>query len=91
MSSLAFAAWKLDTLGEEALAIVEQIKPLLAGKRPVLQSVVLAECLALLLAGHWIPGEPDETTTMRAVFLEAHVTLVLELTKVNANMMGTDK
>jgi hypothetical protein len=80
----------MSALGTETLAIVEQIKPLLAGREPVLQSAVLAELLSLLLAGHWIPGEPAQTATMRRTILETHCTLVWELTEVNAKIMGTD-
>jgi hypothetical protein len=80
----------MSSISTETLEIAERIKPLLAGREPVLQSAILAELLSILLAGHWIPGEPEETATLRRTILATHCTLVLELTEVNAKIMGTD-
>ena len=81
---------KEHALSREVLQIVEQIKPLLAGHPPVVQSAVLAELLGLLLAGHWIPGEPAQNTFVRRSLLATHCSLAWELCEVNAKMMGTD-
>jgi hypothetical protein len=78
-------------IGPQTLEIVEQIRPLLAGREPVVQSAVLAELLSLLLAGHWIPGEPNQTEIFRRELLSVHSKLVWELIKVNAAIMGTDQ
>jgi hypothetical protein len=82
---------KQRLLGEETLEIAAQIKPLLAGREPILQSSVLAELLSLLLAGHWIPGEPKQTEIMRRKILSVHSDLVWKLAKANAAIMGTDQ
>ena len=42
----------IEELSAESDAIVEQIKPFLAGRLPPLQGVVIAELLAIWLAGH---------------------------------------
>jgi hypothetical protein len=76
-------------IGKEALAIVEKIKPLLAGHPPVIQSAVLAELLSILLAGHWIPGDPAQTQQLRDSILTEHCALVRQLTVVNSTILGT--
>ena len=65
---------------KQVLGIVEQIKPLLAGREPSVQGAVLAELLALWLAGH-LPSE------LREVLLSAHIEAVRGLTKVNAKIL----
>lgn len=79
------------SFGCEVLSVVEQIKPLLAGRPAVMQSAILAELLGLLLAGHYIPGDPEETASVRRAVLDAHCALVWELTEVSADILGTDK
>jgi hypothetical protein len=74
----------------KVLEIAEQIKPLLAGRGPVLQSAVLAELLSIVLASHWIPGERAHTESLRKTILEIHCRLVWELVEVNSKTMGTD-
>lgn len=63
------------------LAIVDQIKPLLAGKSPELQGAVIIELTSLWLAGH-----PKD---MRADLLEINNVAIRGLTEVNARMLGT--
>ena len=81
------------TEARERLALVSllvaQIKPVLAGQPPEIQGAVLADCLAIWLAGHYVTGDEDATRTMRAEFLAAHFSLVRQLVPVNAKMMGT--
>lgn len=66
----------------EVVEIVEQIKPILAGKNPGMQSAVLAECLSLWLAG-WPKRARDD-------LLKGHLKLVAELLPVNAKILGTE-
>jgi hypothetical protein len=73
---------------EEVVAIVEQIKPLLAGKSAEVQGAVLADCLAIWLAGHHVAGQEDATRRMREEFLDVHCSMVRELVHVNAKIMG---
>lgn len=76
---------------EQVIKIAHQIKPYLAGKDPRVQSAVLAELLSLWLAGFHIPGDPEETLTLRADLLASHCILVHRLTEVNAKTLGTDQ
>ena len=66
----------------EVMHLVEQIKPILAGKNPAMQSAVLAECLSLWLAT-WPKRARDD-------LLKGHLKLVAELLPVNAKMLGTE-
>jgi hypothetical protein len=52
---------------------------------------VLAELLSLWLAGHWIPGEVEETREVREEMLGMHVEMVRKLVEVNAKILGTDE
>jgi hypothetical protein len=73
----------------EAMAIIDQIRPLLAGRAPEVQGVVLADLLATWLAGHHVAGDEDATHKMRAEILTMHCTNVRKLTSINAKIMGT--
>lgn len=66
----------------EVTHLVEQIKPILAGKHPGIQGAVLADCLAIWLAGH-----PKE---LRDDLLKMHLEKVAELVPVNAKILGTE-
>jgi len=62
--------------------IVEQIRPLLAGKPPDLVGMVLADLLAQLLAGFVSPDDADRATKVRDDILHWHTITVRELVKV---------
>jgi hypothetical protein len=68
-----------------------QIRPLLAGKDPMVQSAVLADLLAMWLAGHFVQGDRDETRKLRADLLRMHLETVERLTEINAMQMGTNR
>jgi hypothetical protein len=70
-------------------ALVEQIKPSLAGVPPEIQGAALADLLATWLAAHHVAGDEDATRTMRAELLAMHCGAVRELVPVNAKIMGT--
>lgn len=70
------------TFAEEALELAGEIKPLLAGKRPELQSAALCDLVATWLAGHFTP-DPVETNEMREGLLGAFVETIKELIPVN--------
>jgi hypothetical protein len=63
--------------------IVERIRPLLGGHHPAVQSSVIADLLAMWLAGH----EHD----IREALLDSHIGLVRELVPVNVAAMGVWK
>lgn len=71
-------------------AIAAAIKPLLAGKTPTVQGAVLADLLALWLAGHVVLGDPAATEELRADLLAHHVRAVLRLVRHAARAIGTN-
>lgn len=71
------------------MSIADTIRPLLAGHSPEVQSAVLADLLAMWLAGHHVDGDEEATRTMRAELLAVHCFMVRQLTSVNAKIMGT--
>jgi hypothetical protein len=75
---------------EQIWAIVAQVRPLLAGKPAEIQGGVLADCLALWLAGHQIEGDEKATATLRANLLALHMGAVQALTIVNAKQLRTE-
>ncbi len=66
-------------IGPQIEAIVEQIKPILGGLHPGLQGAVLAELLAMWLAGH--------VAEVRESLLDVHVRTVRELIPPNAAIL----
>jgi hypothetical protein len=56
-----------DELGEEADAVCEKIRPLLAGHGPIVQSLILANLTSAWIAGHLAhsDGEIDAPKTRR--------------------------
>ena len=75
---------------KDVAALVERIKPLLAGKLPELQGAVLADLLAIWVAGHVIQDDAGATHKLRNFLLAEHFKVVRRLVKVNAKLMGTD-
>jgi hypothetical protein len=73
----------------EVVALVDRIKPLLAGRPVETQGAVLADLLAIWLAGHQVEGDPEATRAMREALLAFHLEQVRDLTKVNALILGT--
>jgi hypothetical protein len=71
---------------DEAMALVKKIRPLLAGKDPSVQGAVLADLLAMWLAGHVQLGDPKATKRIREEMLEMHIVGVKALIDVNYKM-----
>jgi hypothetical protein len=87
---LMFAASELASLrddakrdADEAMALVKKIRPLLAGKDPNVQGAVLADLLAMWLAGHVQLGDPEATKRIRQEMLELHIVGVKTLIDIN--------
>ena len=78
-----------DTLKAEALA--KQCYPIFAGQDPNVVAAALAELLALLLAGHFVPGDPADTQAIRAAMLELHIETVKKLVPVMEAMRTAPK
>lgn len=65
-------------------AIVNRMRPVLAGHASPNQGAALADLLAIWLAGHIVPGRPAETNAMRERLLQFHIEMVRKLIPVNA-------
>lgn len=74
---------------EEIPSIVDSIRPLLAGLPPEMQSAILADLLAIWLAGHHVPDDTDATLALRAHLLAEHCQLVRQLVLPNARIIET--
>lgn len=83
-------AWRYDelpVLSDEELnkqsdEIVEAIRPLLSGKHPGVQGVVIADLLAIWIAGH-IPSAEKQ-------LLANHMNAVAKLVPLYREMFGTE-
>ena len=78
-----------DTLKAEALA--KQCYPIFAGQDPTIVAAALDELLALLLAGHFAPGDPADTQAMRDGILALHIETVKKLVPVMEAMRTAPK
>jgi len=65
--------------------LVEAISPLLAGFEPEVQSAVLADLLAMWLAGHL--GERQAVAELREQLLAGHIKLVRDLIPANEKLL----
>lgn len=82
--------------GKEADAITEQVRPLLVGHGPIVQSLVLADLTAAWIAGHLLHhgGAVDgrETTRLRDDILAHFLDLIRQLTPLHhARIMEANK
>ena len=79
---------------EQAHELVQQIMPILAGHCPGVQGAVLADLVAMHLAGHVMVHHGDEAETLRKTrelrntLLTQFVITIERLIPVNAAMMG---
>jgi hypothetical protein len=81
---LMFAAPDMPSeQANEAMALVNEIRPLFAGKSAQTQGAVLADLLAMWLAGHVIQGDPEGTKSFREQALEIHIVGVKALIDIN--------
>jgi hypothetical protein len=70
-------------IGREVQRLGDQIRPMLGGVDPVIQSAVLAALVSLYLAGHFIGGDPAATEKMREELLGEFVKLVRQLVPIS--------
>jgi hypothetical protein len=83
----------LDAMSSASLDLMEQIRPLLAGKGAEVQSAVLADLTSMVLAGMFLmdrrSGQINRKATdaMRAVALKAFIKTVKELIPVNEEII----
>lgn len=72
----------------EVAAAVERIKPHLAGRAPEVQGAILADLLAIWLAGHQVAGDSEATRKLRGAMLAMHLMAVEQLVPINARIIG---
>jgi hypothetical protein len=72
-----------EELQKQTEVLVELIKPVLGGKPPAVQGVVLADLMAMWLAGH-VPSAEEE-------LIAAHLTAVRKLVPLYRDLFGTQK
>jgi hypothetical protein len=77
-----------EGMAQQVIGLVDQIEPLLAGRPPGVQYAVLAELLAIWLAGHIDPTSEELTAHARAELLTEHVDYVEKMIPVIAKGMG---
>jgi hypothetical protein len=68
---------------EAIVALVERIRPLLAGRNPDIVGAALADLLATWLACFRVPGDPKATTEAREHMLQMHIECMRPLIAIN--------
>lgn len=69
----------MDGIETEAMELVARMKPLLAGRAPLVQGAALADLLAIWIAGHAVADDKRETDKLRQDILRDHVRAVRKL------------
>jgi hypothetical protein len=72
---------------DATLALVSAISPLLEGKPSQVQGAVLADLLAMWLAGHVNQNNPDKSDRIRKKMLDLHLEAVHRLVEINYQMI----
>jgi hypothetical protein len=67
----------------EIVALVEQIRPLFAGREPDIVGGALADLLATWLAGFRVLDNPKATTEFREAMLQMHLECMHPLIAIN--------
>jgi hypothetical protein len=80
---------RLKNYTREVVALVDRLKPLLAGRSPAIQGAALADLLAIWLAGHHLEGDADATRKMREELLTFHIGQVRETITINERILNT--
>jgi hypothetical protein len=78
-----------ETRTIEIARAVQRIKPLLAGRPPDMVGAILADLLAIWIAGHQVEGDAKSTRLLRADLSQLHWAAVRELIPINAKILGT--
>ena len=70
----------------EVMKLVQTISPMLVGRSHWVQGAVLADLLAMWLAGHVVRGNPKQTKKVREQMLASHLIAVTALIEPNYKM-----
>lgn len=75
---------------KKATKVAERIYPMLRGIHPTVQGAIVADLVAMWIAGHVVEGDPKDTDRLRKFLMEQHIKLVVQLIKPNAEAIGAD-
>lgn len=67
----------------ESMTLIAKIRRLLEGKPPDVQGAILADLLAMWLAGHVSPDDDEATEGFHELILQVHLEAVRALIPVN--------
>jgi hypothetical protein len=68
---------------DEVVALVTAVRPFFIGRPKEVQGAVLADLLAIWLAGHVVRGDPTATKRWRKDILKIHLDSVRKLIPIN--------
>lgn len=74
-----------QAFGEAVCDLVAEIRPLLAGKEPELQSAALADLVSMWLCGLVVLNDPEQTREIRTWAFTHFIALVKDLTDSGVN------
>ena len=69
----------MNEIANEVMEVANSIRPLLAGRKPEVQSAALAELTATFLCGIQVLGDMDGTIVAQMMAFNSYVNLVMEL------------
>jgi len=76
---------------ERVVELTQRVSLLLKGSHPMIQGAVLADLLAIWLAGHRSSDGAEATRGFREELLERHLAVVWELIPVNEHLQDLDE
>jgi hypothetical protein len=71
----------------EVAEIVERVRPILSGRQPEVVGGALADLFSILLAGHFIAGDPAATADLREQMIAQWLETVRKLIEPNEQMI----
>jgi uncharacterized protein (DUF608 family) len=78
---------KVTEFAAETTELLNLMAAALKGHHPYIQGTVLADLLAMFLAGHYLADNPEETDKMREALLTAHIAQVRRLIPRNEKLI----
>lgn len=74
---------------DRVVQLVDRLGSLLHGNPSFVQGAVLADLVAIWIAGHMVEGSAEQTDELRARLLRDHIDAVRNLVPENAKAIGT--
>lgn len=69
----------MNEVSDEVIELEERIAPLLAGRKPEVQSAVLADLLAKWVLGFQVANDLEATTEFQSQVMAGHIKLAMDL------------